>query len=84
MLSRPGEHAFAASMSMQLDWSLEGRESMAPPSTFQPMAGDLVTDRVPILLVTLKGNPFRVAVFPLTLELSGRMVYHQKMARPCR
>jgi len=32
MLSRPGEHAFAASMSMQLDLPLEGRESMAPPS----------------------------------------------------
>jgi len=36
MLSRPGEHAFAASMSMQLDSSLEGRESMAPTS--QPRA----------------------------------------------
>jgi len=33
MLSRPGEHAFAASMSQELDRSLEGRESMAPTST---------------------------------------------------
>jgi len=32
MLSRPGEHAFAASMSKQRDSSLEGRESMAPSS----------------------------------------------------
>jgi len=49
ILSRPGEHAFAASMSKQLESSVEGRESMAP--TFQPMADDLVTDPVPILLV---------------------------------
>jgi len=33
MQSRPGEHAFAASMSKQLDSSLEGRESMAPTVT---------------------------------------------------
>jgi len=51
MLSRPGEHAFAASMSKQLDRPLEGRESMAPTSTTQTMADDLVSDRVPILLV---------------------------------
>jgi len=30
MLSLPGEHAFAASMSKLLDLSVEGRESMAP------------------------------------------------------
>jgi len=36
MLSRHGEHAFAAGMSKQRDMSLEGRESMAPPS--QPRA----------------------------------------------
>jgi len=30
MLSRPGEHAFAASMSKERDSSVEGRESMAP------------------------------------------------------
>jgi len=35
MLSRHGEHAFAASMSKQRDRSLEGRESMAPSSTSQ-------------------------------------------------
>jgi len=45
MLSRHGEHAFAASMSMQRDLSLEGRESMAPSS--QPWADDLETDRAP-------------------------------------
>jgi len=33
MLSRPGEHAFAASMSKQRNSFLEGRESMAPTST---------------------------------------------------
>jgi len=33
MLSLPGEHAFAASMSMQRDWFQEGRESMAPTSS---------------------------------------------------
>jgi len=53
MLSLPGEHAFAASMSMQRDWSVVGRESMAPASTSGPRADDLVTDRVPILLVAL-------------------------------
>jgi len=53
MLSRPGEHAFAASMSKQGNWSLEGRESMAPTYTSQPMVGDLVTGIVPILLVVL-------------------------------
>jgi len=50
MLSRHGEHAFAAGMSMQLDLSLVGRESMAPSSTAQQMVDDLVTDRVPFLL----------------------------------
>jgi len=53
MLSRHGEHAFAASLSMQWDWFLVGRESMAPTSTSLPMAEDLVTDRVPILFVVL-------------------------------
>jgi len=53
MLSRHGEHAFAASMSMQLDSSLECRESMAPASTSGPRADGLPTDRVPILLVAL-------------------------------
>jgi len=51
MLSLPGEHAFAASMSMQRDSSMEGRESMAPTSL--PRADHLVIDRVPILLVAL-------------------------------
>jgi len=54
LLSRPGEHAFAASMSMQKNWFLKGRESMAPNSTSRPMAYDLVTDRVPIQLVALR------------------------------
>jgi len=49
MLSQPWEHAFAASMSKQQDLSLDGRESMAPTSG--PRADDLVTDRLPILLV---------------------------------
>jgi len=57
MLSLHGEHAFAASMSKQLDSSVEGRESMAPTTTSQPMTGDLVTDRVPILLVALRNSP---------------------------
>jgi len=56
MLSPHGEHAFAASMSMQRDSSLEGRESMAPTSTCGLMAGDLITDRVPILLVALNAG----------------------------
>jgi len=47
ILSRHGEHAFAASMSRQLDSSLEGRESMAPAS--QPVYDELVTKRVLIL-----------------------------------
>jgi len=51
MLSRPGEHAIAASLSMQLDSSAEGRESMA--HTSPPMADDLVTDRISILFVVL-------------------------------
>jgi len=32
---------------------MEGRESMAPSSTSGPGANDLVTDRVPYLLVAL-------------------------------
>jgi len=52
MLSRPGEHAFAASMSMQRDFFLEGRESMAP--SFQATADDLGTDCVSILLMALR------------------------------
>jgi len=55
MLSLPGEHAFAANMSKQLDLSLKGRENMAPSSS-GPMGGDLVTDRVPFLLVALNQN----------------------------
>jgi len=54
MLSRHGEHAFTASMSKQMDSSLEGRESMAPTSTSGPLAGDFGTHRVPILLVVLR------------------------------
>jgi len=54
MLSLPGEHAFAASMSKELGCSPVGRESMAPTSTSGPMADDLLTDCVHILFVALR------------------------------
>jgi len=51
MLSLPEEHAFAASMSKQRNWSLEGRESMAPGDLPTATHGD---PRLPTATYTLR------------------------------